>query len=94
MGKKHMYVTDIYKMHRSFQALGIKRPQNLNLSNMKKVRNLFKRKEKSSFKKKRKNPASFTSTWLTFTQGLDFSRDFHPGQSLAAALPGSAVCVQ
>lgn len=48
-----MYVTDIYKMHGSFQALGIKRPQNLNLSNKHThVRNLRKRTEKSSLKKK------------------------------------------
>lgn len=53
MGKKCMYVTDIYKMHGSFQALGIKRPQSLNLSNRHTLaRHLHKRQEKSSFNKK------------------------------------------
>ena len=47
MGKKCMYVTDIYKMHGSFQALGIKRPQSLNLSNkLTHVRNLHMREKK------------------------------------------------
>lgn len=73
MGKKHTYVTDIYQMHGSFQALGIKRPQSLNLSNRHThVRNQRKRKAKSSLKKKKEESCLicfyradiYSRTWL------------------------------
>lgn len=98
MGKKCVYVTDIYKMHGSFQTSGIKRPQSLNLSNrLTHVRNRCERERKKKFFKKEKSPASFASTVLTFIQGLDFGRTFtlarawqlHPGRH-----QGSALCVR
>lgn len=65
-----MYVTDIYKMHGSFQALGIKRPQSLNLSNRHThVRNLGNRKEKIPLKKKKEE-----SCLIRFYRGDIYSR--------------------
>jgi len=48
MGEKRVYVTDIYEMRGSFQALGTKRPQSLNLSDrLTHARNLHERKKKN-----------------------------------------------
>lgn len=55
-----MYVTDIYKMHGSFQALGIERPESLNLSN--RLTHVRQRGKKINSFKAEKCPAPFAST--------------------------------
>lgn len=46
---------------------------------------IYAREKKKKTLSKRKSPASFASTVLTFIQGLPFSRDLQPGRSSAAA---------
>lgn len=98
IGKKCVCVTDIYKRHGSFQALGMKRPQSLNLSKrLTHVRNPCKRERKKTALKKEKSPATFASTALTFIQGLDFCRDLHSARARQlhpSRHQGSALCMQ
>lgn len=97
MGKKHTYVTDIYQMHGSFQALGIKRPQSLNLSNRHThVRNQRKRKAKSSLKKKKKGrilPHLLLQGWHLF-KDLTFPETSTLARVWQLHCQGSAVCMQ